>query len=86
MKKIVWLGAVLFGLAACENNSKVETRVDSLQKTLDTLLDRAGDSAKKKGEQTLEAIKEKVEAIGKKEDSIRLDTIIIVDTVRIGNL
>ena len=80
--KIVWLGAVLFNLAACGNAARVETKADSLRERLDTMLKRTADSAKQKGEETLEAIREKVEAIGQPEDSVRVDTVELIDTVK----
>lgn len=75
MKKIVLVGAVVFWLVACENSAKVELKADSLKENLDTTLEKIGDSAKAKGERTLEAIKEKVRDIGTDEDSVRTDSI-----------
>ncbi len=75
MKKIVLVGAVVFYLVACENSAKVESKADSLKEKLDTMLEKVGDSAKAKGEQTLEAIKEKVRDIETDKDSVRTDSI-----------
>ncbi len=75
MKKIVWLGAVVFFLAACANSGKAGPKADTLKESLDTTLKKIGDSAKAKGERTLEAIKEKVREIRTDEDSVRTDSI-----------
>ena len=82
LKKIVWLGAVLFCLVACENVAKVDSKADSLYENPDKV---AEDSAKQKGEQTLEAIKEKVQAMGHREDSLQPDTVRLADTAKLVN-
>jgi hypothetical protein len=75
LKKIVWLGAVLFCMAACENKAKVESKTDSLKQTLSTTFEKTTDSAKAKGERTLEAIKEKVRDIKTDTDSVKKDSV-----------
>ena len=62
-------------MAACDNDGKVVSKADSLKESLDTTLDKIGDSARAKGERTLEAIKEKVADLGEKRDSVRVDTV-----------
>ena len=65
----------MLGLIGCDNSGKVEIKTDSLRKSLDVDLDKLGDSAKAKGERTLEAIKDKVNDLGNKADSARKDSI-----------
>jgi hypothetical protein len=74
LKKIVWSGAVVFILAACENSGRAESKADSLRERLDTAVEKLADSAKAKGERTLEAIKEKVKEIGTDADSVKIDS------------
>jgi hypothetical protein len=79
LKKIVWLGAVLFCVAACGNKAKVESEVESLKASPDSSAGRTSDSAKAKGEQTLEAIREKVK-------EIKIDSVGIRPDDSINNL
>ncbi len=74
MKKIVLLGMVVFSLCACDNSGVTAAKADSLKESLDTTLDKIGDSAKAKGERTFEVIKDKVEELGNKADSVRKDS------------
>ena len=82
MKKIVWLGAVLFGGVSCgiEPEGKIKAEGQS-----ETTIVRSEDSVKKKGDQTLEAIKDRVQSMGEKDDSLQLDTVSHLDTVKMRN-
>jgi peptidoglycan hydrolase CwlO-like protein len=74
MKKMVLVGIVVLSLAACDNSGNTAAKADSLKDKLDTTLDKIGDSAKAKGGRALEAIKDKVQDLGNKADSVRKDT------------
>ena len=69
MKKTIWLAVVVLGLTACDNNGKIEIKTDSLKQELDTSLGKIKDSVKAKGERTLDAVKEKLDDLGKKKDT-----------------
>jgi hypothetical protein len=71
MKRKVWLVMMVLGLAACSNNGKIEIKTDSLKQELDTSLGKIKDSVKAKGERTLDAVKEKLDGLGNKKDSVR---------------
>ena len=71
MKKCVWLVMMVWGLVACDNNVKVEVKTDSLKQELDTSLGKIKDSVKAKGERTLDAVKEKLEGLGNKKDTVK---------------
>ena len=70
MKRTVWLVMVVLGFAACDNSGRVEARGDSLKRELDTSLGKIKDSVKAKGERTLDAVKEKLDGLGKKKDTV----------------
>jgi hypothetical protein len=74
VKKVVLLAMIVFTLAACDNNGTVVLRADSLKEGLDTTLDKIGDSAKAKGARTFETIKDKLENLGNKADSLNRDS------------
>ncbi len=59
---------VVWGLAACANSAKSESKADSLKQELDTSLGKIKDSVKAKGERTLEAVKEKLRSVKVKMD------------------
>jgi hypothetical protein len=69
--KKVWVLVMMVGLAACENSGGTQTAADSLGQSAGTELMKSGDSAKAKGERTLEAIKEKVRQAGDSADTVR---------------
>lgn len=71
MKKWLPLLLVVFSLTACDNSAKVEAKADSLKQELDTSLGKIKDSAKAKGERTLDAVKEKLDELRMKKDSVR---------------
>ena len=71
MKKSVWLVMMVLGLTACDNSVKVEVKTDSLKQKLDTSLGKIKDSVKAKGERTLEAVKEKLDSLGNKKDTLK---------------
>jgi hypothetical protein len=59
MKKIILLATVGLSLSACDNSGKVEAKVDSLAKGLDTSLEKLADSAKEKGGRLLDTLENK---------------------------
>lgn len=69
MREKLFLFALVLGLAACDNSSKVEIKADSLKQRLDTSLGKLKDSVKTKGERTLETVKEKIEELKNKKDT-----------------
>lgn len=74
MKKCVLVLLVAVSLVACDNSARVESKADSLKQELDTSLGKIKDSVKAKGERTLDAVKEKIDDLRTRKDSVR-DTI-----------
>lgn len=65
---------VLFlGLVSCDNGVTVEVKTDSLKQKLDTGFEKIKDSAKAKGERTLDKLKERVDRLGEK-DTLTIKT------------
>ena len=74
MKILVWLVMVVFLLTACNNSGRTDAKGDSLKQELDTSLGKIKDSVKAKGERTLDAVKEKLDGLGNKKDTV-VDTV-----------
>lgn len=74
MKKCVLVLLMAVSLVACDNSARVESKADSLKQELDTSLGKIKDSVKAKGERTLDAVKEKIDDLRTRKDSVR-DTI-----------
>lgn len=71
MKKAFWLAGLFLALASCDNSGRVEGKADSLKNELDTSLGKIKDSVKAKGERTLDAVKEKLDELGEKKDTVK---------------
>lgn len=71
MKKCVLVLLVAVSLVACDNSARVESKADSLKQELDTSLGKIKDSVKAKGERTLDAVKEKIDDLRTRKDSVR---------------
>jgi hypothetical protein len=59
VKKILLLATLVLSLTACDNSGKVEIKVDSLAKGLDTTLEKLADSARQKGGRLLDTLEKK---------------------------
>lgn len=66
MRKCLLLVLIL-GLLSCDSTVKVEVKTDGLKQKLDTGFEKIKDSAKAKGERTLDKLKEKVDKLGEKD-------------------
>lgn len=71
MKRCFLLVMMIYGLWACDNSATAERKADSLKQKLDTGLTRLQDSVKAKGERTLDAVKEKLNHLGNKKDTVK---------------
>jgi hypothetical protein len=71
MKRCVLVLLVAVYLLACDNSARVESKADSLRQELDTSLGKVKDSVKAKGERTLDAVKEKIDDLRSRKDSVR---------------
>ena len=74
MKRCVLVLLVAVHLLACDNSARVESKADSLKQELDTSLGKIKDSVKAKGERTLDAVKEKIDDLRNRKDSVRETT------------